>query len=341
MLPSSQDIAAGWLPRIRRTPSLAWAFGIGCFALAFSLRIAFNGVLPAGLPFITFFLTILLATLVGGTHVGLAVLALSVITSWFVFVPPFYSFHATSSSTIALTMFTAFGGGIVAIAHLLNSTVEQLLVEKARSKRAEERLVELNGELLHRIRNIFTLATTLASETGRHVATPSEMTIALADRFRALAAAQELLATNKLSGADLEQLARSLLSPIAPSNDRLTLVGPALHLSPDATTSICLVLHELATNAVKFRAWSNGDGTVSVEWSVAERDANDASIALHWQERNGPPCQSPERIGLGTLLIEKAVAGASVDRLFLPSGLSCSIEFAQPTAGSIHLTTAA
>jgi two-component sensor histidine kinase len=334
-----QKLAEHCLPILRRHPHWGWGAGLGLFIVAFLARSGLEGIIPVGLPFITFFTAILLATLVGGARVGLTVLALSLMASWYFFIPPYFSVQLDGSAIIALFVFAIFGGIIVAIAHELNVTVDRLLVERRRSNallqqsiRVEEKLAQLNRELLHRIRNVFVLATSIASQTGRYAATPGEMVSALISRFQALAVAQELLVANDLSGADLKQLAADTLKPLTPSIDRLTLAGPSLHLTPECTTSLCLVLHELATNAVKHGAWSNNRGTVNLEWSLARDGGADQLVTLRWSEQDGPPCGVPDKTGLGTALIDNAVGGASVERKFLPDGFLCSMRFAQPHA---------
>jgi two-component sensor histidine kinase len=204
------------------------------------------------------------------------VLGLSFVSSWYFFIPPAYSFELDESGAAALVMFVLIGMAVVAVTHELNITLEHLLAERNRSDellrkstRAEEKLAELNRELLHRIRNILTLALSIASETGRYTASPAAMVDALTERFRALAVAQELLVANELAGADLLRLASETLTALAPDKARLTVTGPSLQLSPETTTSLALVLNELATNAVKYGAWSNDRGTVDLEWSVA------------------------------------------------------------------------
>ena len=333
-----QELAEHRLPVLRRSRRWGWGVGLGLFAVAFLLRWVLERVLPVGLPFITFFIAILLATLVGGARVGLTVLALSFVASWYFFINPRFSLELEGSGVAALSIFALFGGAIAAISHELNVMVERILAERRRSNdlleqstRAEEKLAQLNRELLHRIRNIFTLATSIASHTSRHAATPSELASALTSRFQALAVAQELLVANELAGADLRQLAADTLKPLAPNNDRLRLTGPPVHLSADSTTSLSLVLHELATNAVKHGAWSNSGGVVNLDWSLAPNDGVDPLVTMRWRETGGPPCASPGRVGLGTLLIDNAVSGAAIERKFLPEGLQCSVQFTQPS----------
>jgi two-component sensor histidine kinase len=330
-----QELAERQLPSLRRNPQWGWGVGLGLFAIAVALRWALEGILPVGLPFITFFIAILAATLVGGARVGVTVLALSLVASWYLFIEPRFSFRLDGSAVAALSLFGLFGGAIVAIGHELNVTVERLLAERRRSNellrqstRAEEKLAQLNRELLHRIRNIFTLATSIAFQTSRHATTPAEMASALTSRFQALAVAQELLVANELSGADLGQLAADTLKPLVPNADRLSLAGPPVNLSPEFTTSLCLVLHELATNAVKHGAWSNSKGIVKLDWRLGREAGVDPFVTLQWRETGGPPCGVPRTSGLGTLLIENAVSGAAVERNFLPEGLECSMQFA-------------
>jgi hypothetical protein len=77
------------------------------------------------------------------------------VASWFCFVPPYYPLRLEGSGFVALLVFTLFGGAIVAIAHEPNVTVERLLAERRRSEillaqstRAEQKLAQLNRELL-------------------------------------------------------------------------------------------------------------------------------------------------------------------------------------------------
>jgi two-component sensor histidine kinase len=65
--------------------------------------------------------------------------------------------------------------------------------------------------------------------------------------------------------------------------------GPPIRFSPQAALSFALVIHELATNSIKYGAFSDdGEGQVDVSWSVA---ATEGGPELHfiWKETGGPP----------------------------------------------------
>ena len=128
-----QDIAERRLPAIRRDPLLKWVSGLGAFSAAFALRWVLDGILPVGVPFVTFYFAILAATLLGGPYIGFTVLGLSFASSWYFFLDPSYSFALNAPTAAALSMFAIFGALIVAIAHELNITVDRLILILKRS----------------------------------------------------------------------------------------------------------------------------------------------------------------------------------------------------------------
>lgn len=67
--------------------------------------------------------------------------------------------------------------------------------------------------------------------------------------------------------------------------------------------SLCLALHELATNAVKYGALSNAAGKVRIEWVAGRPDTEDAFV-FRWIEEDGPEVQTPARQGFGSRIIQ-------------------------------------
>ena len=93
----------------------------------------------------------------------------------------------------------------------------------------------------------------------------------------------------------------------------------------DSTKSLLLamVVHELATNAVKYGALSKANGRVQLDW---ELDDGSNCARLCWRESGGPPVKLPERKGFGSKLIEKSLGRARFE--YRPEGLICSWEIA-------------
>jgi two-component sensor histidine kinase len=85
------------------------------------------------------------------------------------------------------------------------------------------------------------------------------------------------------------------------------MVGPDVQLGPEEALATGLAIHELATNALKYGAFSAPDGVVNIVWRLENGEGRD-ELVLDWIELNGPPVQAPRRRGFGTTLIERSFA---------------------------------
>jgi len=274
-------------------------------------RLALDQVIPGRLPFITFFPTVALVAYFcsrGTTLVALVACTLAGL-NW---VGPVPGEQTWAYRTIGGAVFALTAGMIVYL-------VEELKRARRISQAHEEELQLINRELTHRISNLFAIATSICQQTIRQGGTGDQIETAIAARLRALATAQRLLDVTSHRGAELRVLTREVLGPIAPAPDKLNLRGPPVHLPIAATTPFALVLHELATNATKYGAWST-EGYVTISWQ-----AQNGTLVINWQEIGGPSVAPPVRKGLGTPLIKSALPGAKVDFDFQLEGAVCRI----------------
>lgn len=81
-----------------------------------------------------------------------------------------------------------------------------------------------------------------------------------------------------------------------------------------------MLLHELATNAVKYGALSNDEGRVHLNWDTASDEA-----VLDWREEGGPVVRPPEQQGLGSRLLTNHGGLRHVSLEFDPAGVRCRI----------------
>jgi two-component sensor histidine kinase len=84
---------------------------------------------------------------------------------------------------------------------------------------------------------------------------------------------------------------------------RIAVEGPAVMCRPASALAFSLVVHELATNAAKYGALSDADGSLAVNWTV---DAGE-TLVLEWRETSGRGFEPPEHTGLGSKLIERQI----------------------------------
>jgi two-component system CheB/CheR fusion protein len=107
----------------------------------------------------------------------------------------------------------------------------------------------------------------LANQTIARAETLDDFRPAFEGRLQALSRAHDLLVEEDWAGADLGQLARRTLDPYRDaSNDRITVDGPRLIVDASSSTSLVLILHELATNAAKYGALSTSAGALDLKW---------------------------------------------------------------------------
>jgi two-component sensor histidine kinase len=93
---------------------------------------------------------------------------------------------------------------------------------------------------------------------------------------------------------------------------RIAVEGPAnVWLDSTKSVVVAMVVHELAINALKYGALSNGSGRVSVTW---KQHSQPNRVKLVWQESGGPEISPPQRKGFGSHLIERASAVSSARR---------------------------
>jgi two-component system, chemotaxis family, CheB/CheR fusion protein len=189
----------------------------------------------------------------------------------------------------------------------------------------EERQNMLLHELSHRVKNTLAVVQAIAHQTLRTSGSPNDFVERFEGRLTALASAHDLLMESDWQGADLAALARDHIGPYTSDRpDRLQLKGEPIALPADLATPFALVLHELATNAAKYGALADPNGTVGLEWRVIAE--SERVFEFIWQERGGPPVIAPTKSGLGSALIEGAVPNATVKREYGEYGLKCTIK---------------
>jgi PAS domain S-box-containing protein len=189
-------------------------------------------------------------------------------------------------------------------------------------KRAEEHVKILARELDHRAKNLLSLMHATVHLTQAD--TVQEFKTAIEGRLQALSNAHALLTESRWSGAKLHNLVTEELAPYSPSKEasRADIIGPELVLQPQLAQTIAMVLHELATNAVKYGALSIPPGRLRVEWS-----RRDADLVIRWSEADGPPVKPPQHQGFGTRAVNRVIQDLKGSLRFdwNPDGIACEI----------------
>lgn len=201
-----------------------------------------------------------------------------------------------------------------------------MLVDITDRKRAEEDQQALIHELNHRVKNTLASVQSLALQTYRVSPEPLEFIDKFQGRVLALSKAHDLLTRRNWSGLPLGELCEIELGPYQVSgHDRIGHGGPPVTLPPRVALVMCMVLHELATNAIKYGALAGESGHVDLQWSL-DRATPKPWLLLSWKETGGGAVVPPARSGFGTRFIERSITkdlGGQVELAFEPAGLVC------------------
>jgi PAS domain S-box-containing protein len=186
----------------------------------------------------------------------------------------------------------------------------------------------ISRELSHRIKNIFAVIGGLigisAPKTGAGAVYAKEV----AGRIAALGRAHNFARPHGPESAVLQTygglhgLLAELMSPYDRANEKRYIIsGDDLPVSDRSATPLALLVHELATNAIKYGALASPSGLITIN---TNRCGDQALIS--WTETGGPTIlQEPDTEGFGTQLSDISIVsqlGGELRREWKSEGLS-------------------
>lgn len=206
-------------------------------------------------------------------------------------------------------------------------------------RRAQEQQRLILREMDHRVKNLFTLSSSVVTLSARSASTPEELAAAVRERLGALARAHALTLAKpaadeagSVEATTLHALIRTIVSPYeGPTpGDRARVVinGPDIPVKGGSVTSFALLLHEFATNAAKYGALSAPTGCIDIDCADI-----DGRFVLTWTERGGPRVEhGSSGDGFGSLLARMTVKGqlhGEISRDWKPEGLTIQLSVAR------------
>jgi len=186
----------------------------------------------------------------------------------------------------------------------------------------EQRQGLLAREVDHRARNALAVVQSIVRLTRADDI--SAYIVAVEGRVRALAHVHDLLSQARWQGADIGRLIGEEMAPYTAGDAAcVTVSGPSIIVDANCAQTISLAMHELATNAAKYGALSEGEGKIAIAWSI-----DNGALKITWRESDGPPVLPPTRSGFGSKIIKASLAsqrGGSATFDWKPEGLSCDL----------------
>jgi PAS domain S-box-containing protein len=213
---------------------------------------------------------------------------------------------------------------------LIRTGGRSLVVETNRDiterRKADEVRNLLVGELNHRVKNTLAIVQAIVAQTARTSRTIEQFVTSLNGRIQSMSSAHHMLTEAHWAGASLREIVTSQIEVSAGETDNVEIIGDDVFVPPQTALQLTLMLHELATNAVKHGSLSRPEGRVTVSWTTEIRETR--HIVLLWTEHGGPPVTPPVARGFGTLLLERSgkLPHLQASLVFDPNGVVCRID---------------
>jgi two-component sensor histidine kinase len=296
-----------------RSPAFGWQFviAIGSVVAGAALHLALETGL-AGVPFITFFPAVLIASIWGGPRAGAMTLALGAIVASYFWIEPYRTADVTKLGASTVLVFLVMGTIIIVGAYLLQTSV-------AMARESEARANLIAREMQHRIGNKLAIVQSIARLSARHATSLEDFEERFQARLAALSESQSVARPVPDLPTDLETLLRAVMRPF--DEERIRIFGPAAGVQERDRPMLALLVHELGTNALKHGALSVPSGLVSITWTSGPE------VRLEWVESGGPPVSPPSRRGFGQQIARSAFPPdrGEVAVEYHPAGLRCTV----------------
>lgn len=283
---------------------------------AVSTIVLFYGHHLISLPyaFVFLFAWVLLRAGPRGAFLAVVAVAVALVVGTALGIGPFIA-QSPRSGMLSLWMFLAAVGSAIL-------TGGGLVGERDRALHHQRRLL---AELDHRVKNTLATIVALAERSGEDAVDLDDFRARFIGRVRAIARTHEGLARSNWESMKVGDVVAMTLAPFGgDGSDHLIASGDTATLAASKVAPLTMVLHELATNAVKYGAWSEKSGRVAVGWTRT----GDGVLRLSWRESGGPTLCARPAPGYGLRLIEGTVGyqlGGNTELEFRRDGLVCTL----------------
>lgn len=201
------------------------------------------------------------------------------------------------------------------------ATVSHALAKAAERRQASDNEVRfLMREVAHRAKNQLTVVASIAKQSARSARGVEAFQDSFQKRLHGLARSTDLLIAGGVAGVEFRELLIAQIEPFQAGDPaRVEIGGPQFRLDNQAAQMLGMALHELATNASKYGAFSLAEGRLSANWRL-----DGTEFDFVWREHVPRFRRRPERRGFGTEIIERMLKGALsavVERTWHRNGL--------------------
>lgn len=184
-------------------------------------------------------------------------------------------------------------------------------------------------ELNHRVKNLFAVILSLVTLSARGSKDVPETVDKICNRIHALSLAHSVSqGAADITSVGLQDLLAATLAPYHSAGNVVLREGPPINLSTAVMTPLGLIVHELATNALKYGALSHADGSVTIYWEKTGTDVA-PEIIICWHEAGVKALKPKPAKGFGSTMIAASMQQlkGQMEQNWLEHGLEVRLQF--------------
>ena len=273
------------LPLLARRPLVVAGLTVLICLAALGLRVALDPLVGGGLPFITFFPTVLLCSLLFGWRSGVIATIMCALLAWFALIEPLGGFGFDRNAIAAVSLFAVISASEIFLIQCLQSLIAQLSAEREISRALAETRLLLFGELQHRVSNNLQIAASLLALQKRKV-TDMDARAALdeaSERIGLIGRISRQLYDAEGGVIGMARFLKGLCADVVSASGRTDLrcaidAEGDIALPSDSAIPVALIFTEAVSNAIE-HGFADREGG-SIEVTLKRIDANRIELCV-------------------------------------------------------------
>ncbi len=287
-----------------------YGVAIGLAIIATILRQAADNLLPPGFPFLTFFPAVIVTAFVAGRGPGALCGVLSLLSSWYFFIPPANTFVLSAPVATALLFFAAVVIVDVLLIDGLQQRQEQLVESQRQLSAMADQQTLLFQELQHRVANNLASVSSMLRIQRRQIERTPEIALTVLEsadqRIELMGRVHRQLYNPAAREIPLPEQIENVVAQaqdVAGAEDVKVIINAVdAPLAVDRMMTLMLLITEVLNNSIKHAFPEGSSGEVRLTLEPASHGRLRLTIADNGRGLSPEHADVPRHRGLGTAI---------------------------------------
>ena len=287
-----------------------YGVAIGLAIIATILRQAADNLLPPGFPFLTFFPALIVTAFVAGRGPGALCGVLSLLSSWYFFIPPANTFVLSAPVATALLFFAAVVIVDVLLIDGLQQRQEQLVESQRQLSAMADQQTLLFQELQHRVANNLASVSSMLRIQRRQIERTPEIALTVLEsadqRIELMGRVHRQLYNPAAREIPLPEQIENVVAQaqdVAGAEDVKVIINAVdAPLAVDRMMTLMLLITEVLNNSIKHAFPEGSSGEVRLTLEPASPGRLRLTIADNGRGLSPEHADVPRHRGLGTAI---------------------------------------